>query len=88
MIKHFNFPDHHYYSKNDINKIINCYQNNSSVDVSILLTEKDKMRISNTEIQDILIDYPVFFQPITYKFAQNGSDFDEHIRKVLVNIEG
>jgi tetraacyldisaccharide 4'-kinase len=85
LIKHFNFADHHYYFRSDIKKIIDCYRKNNSKEVSIIFTEKDIMRLLGTGLQDNLIDYPVFFQPITYKFVQNGSGFDEFIQKVLVN---
>jgi len=87
LIQHFKFTDHHYFSSKDIKKITECYHKNSTKGVSIVFTEKDIMRISKTKLQDILMDYPVFFQPITYKFAQNGSEFDKFIQKIIVNTE-
>jgi tetraacyldisaccharide 4'-kinase len=87
LIRHFNFPDHHYFTTGDIRKIIKCYKENPEKEVSIVFTEKDIMRIAGTELQDILMDYPVFFQTITYKFAQNGSEFDKFIQKVIDKTE-
>ena len=85
LLKHFKFPDHHFYTNNDIIKILDCFQKNHTKNVSILFTEKDITRIRNSGVQDILMDLPVFFQPITYKFAHSGSEFNEFIQKVLVN---
>jgi tetraacyldisaccharide 4'-kinase len=82
LTQHFVFPDHHYFTARDMRKIIECYRD-CEKETSILFTEKDVTRIFRTNLQDILMDYPVFFQPITYKFAQNGSEFDEFIRKVI-----
>ena len=87
LVQHFVFPDHHYYTSEDIRKIIECYQDYIKSESSILFTEKDIMRIIKTKLQDILMDYPVFFQPITYKFVQNGSEFDYFIRKVIDKTE-
>ena len=83
LVYHFKFPDHHYYTNKDINKIRAYIHNKNLNNYSILFTEKDVARIRNTSIEDILLDQPVFFQPITYKFVHNGSEFDEFIIKVL-----
>jgi tetraacyldisaccharide 4'-kinase len=88
LLRHFDFPDHHNFSSGDIRKIIDFYQKCALDETSIVFTEKDFMRIRSTKLQDILMDYPVFFQPITYKFAHNGSEFDSLIRKVIDKTEG
>ena len=85
LIKHFSFPDHHYFTRNDIKKIRKYLDKNGLNGISILFTEKDINRFLNTDLQDILMNYPVFFQPITYKFVHNGSEFNEFIQKVLAN---
>jgi tetraacyldisaccharide 4'-kinase len=87
VIKHFDYRDHHQFTKHDIKKIITFYQKNQAIQPSIVFTEKDMIRIYKSSLQNILIDYPVFFQPITYKFAQRGADFDAFIHEVLVNTE-
>lgn len=68
-------------------RIISFYKVQNDRDISILFTEKDIMRIIGTELEDILMEYPVFFQPITYKFAQGESEFEDFIRKVLDKTE-
>jgi len=87
LIKHFNFNDHHYFSSRELKRIISFYKTQNDLDISILFTEKDIMRIIGTELEDILMEYPVFFQPITYKFAQGESEFEEFIQKVLDKTE-
>ena len=87
LLKHFKFNDHHYFSRRDLKQIIAFYKTQQEGNTSILFTEKDIMRIIGTELEDILIEYPVFFQPITYKFAQGESEFEEFIKKVLDKTE-
>lgn len=87
LLKHFNFNDHHYFSRKELEKIIDFYKSQHDENVSILFTEKDIMRIMGTKLQDILMGYPVFFQPITYKFAQGESEFEEFVLKVLDKTE-
>jgi tetraacyldisaccharide 4'-kinase len=87
LVKHFNFADHHYFSGKNLKRIIEFYKSQHEEGICIIFSEKDIMRIAGTDLQDILMDYPVFFQPITYKFAQNESDFDEFIQKVLDKTE-
>jgi tetraacyldisaccharide 4'-kinase len=87
LLKHFNFKDHHYFTRRELERIITFYKTQQDRDISILFTEKDIMRITRTELEDILMEYPVFFQPITYKFAQGESEFKEFIRKVLDKTE-
>lgn len=83
LLKHFNFADHHFFSRKELMRIIAYYKSKHEKDISIIFTEKDIMRIAGTGLQDILMEYPVFFQPITYKFAQGESEFHEFIQKVL-----
>ena len=87
LLKRFNFSDHHYFSRKDLRRIITDFKTYQEVGIAILFTEKDIMRLEGSELKDILMEYPVFFQPITYKFAHNGSEFDELIQKVIVNTE-
>jgi len=87
LVKHFKFPDHHYFSPKEIEDIVSYYKSLKSNKISILFTEKDVVRITNTPISDILIDIPVFFQPITYKFAKNGLEFDSYIKSIIQSLK-
>ena len=83
LIRHFNFGDHHFFTSKEIEGILSYYKSLKSENNSILFTEKDIVRIANTSLVDILIDFPVFFQPITYKFARNGLEFDDYIKNLV-----
>ena len=87
LIKHFKFNDHHYFSVKELKRIITFYKMLNDQTISILFTEKDIMRIIGTKLEDILMEHPVFFQPITYKFAQGESEFEDFIQKVLDKTE-
>jgi len=63
ILNTINFMDHKNYSKSDINKIRNKY-NNSGADV-IITTEKDFLKISET-------DLPIYTIPITMKIDEKG----------------
>ncbi|MBS0001136.1 MAG: tetraacyldisaccharide 4'-kinase, partial [Cyclobacteriaceae bacterium] len=79
VIKHFSFPDHHFFSKKDIDSMIRYYDLHGDKNVSFLFTEKDFMRLKGSGNEDKLTGYPVFFQPITYKFVAHGEEFDSMI---------
>ncbi len=87
LLKHYCFSDHHYFSRKDLRRIITDFERYQEEGIGILFTEKDIMRLEGTKLMDILMEYPVFFQPITYKFAQNEAEFEEFIRKVLDKTE-
>ncbi len=83
VIKHFRYPDHHFFTLDDI-KIILAYFDQANDDrVSILFTEKDLYRIINTDNEKKLTNYPVYFQPITYKFVEYGEEFDNMIFETI-----
>jgi len=85
VLKHFRFPDHHFFTSKDINTLIRYYDKLKDDLISILFTEKDRYRLIQTIDEKKLTNYPIYFQPITYKFVEYGKEFDhmilESIRK-------
>jgi tetraacyldisaccharide 4'-kinase len=79
IIRHFRYSDHHFFSQKDIRSMIRFYEQLENNDVSFLFTEKDYIRIKGSAPADKLKGYPVFFQPITYKFVAHGRKFDKMI---------
>ena len=75
MVRHFNFSDHHAYTASDLEKIIRFVKNNP--DVSILTTEKDKVKLAAPEFANYVQSLPMFYLPIEVDFIKNGQDFDE-----------
>ncbi len=76
ILRHFKFPDHHYFTKRDIDLITAYFDQLETSEKTFLFTEKDIARIIKTPLEDILNSYPVFFQPITYNFVHDGHVFD------------
>lgn len=74
------FPDHHKYSKRDLEKIKSTYFDVFSKNKVIITTEKDAMRIIKTELEEIIQDLPIFYIPIEIKFHKDDSKaFDKQI---------
>lgn len=75
LIKHFKFPDHHYYSQKDIEKIVAFVQKKNK-NLSIITTEKDAVKLKPF-FKDMAI--PVFVLPIVVQFHNNEKEFQELI---------
>lgn len=58
------FADHHRYSLNDIQKILNNFDAHLSTNKILVTTEKDMMRLRSPEIMQLLSDYPVCYVPV------------------------
>lgn len=67
-VEHLKFPDHHDFSKKDLEKIRLAYNSITATNKIILTTEKDAMRLKNTDFLTILKDLPVFYIPIEVVF--------------------
>ena len=80
IIKHFEFKDHHNFSKEDINKILLYYNSISNIKKLILTTEKDSIRLLKFEQE--FADIPAFYLPIKIKF-QNQAIFDEELKEYV-----
>jgi tetraacyldisaccharide 4'-kinase len=69
VLYHFDYSDHHDYSLNEIEAI---QAKASSMNASILTTEKDFVKLENR------VDTKLwFYLPIETQFINNGSEFDE-----------
>ncbi|TVZ27386.1 lipid-A-disaccharide kinase [Gillisia sp. Hel_I_86] len=70
--KHLNFPDHHNFSSEEINKI--------DLSKLVITTEKDFMRLKGEVALDKL-----FYLPIKMKFIQNTDGFNKQISSYIIN---
>jgi tetraacyldisaccharide 4'-kinase len=78
------FPDHHFYTKKDVELIARTYEDQFTRNKAIITTEKDAMRLINSPYLRLLKDLPVFFLPIEVKFhGQDGEDFNDQILKYV-----
>lgn len=75
------FPDHHNYTKTDIEKIKNEFKGINGNNKIIITTEKDIMRLSLPENFKNIQDLPIFFIPINVEFLDEESknNFDQQI---------
>jgi tetraacyldisaccharide 4'-kinase len=85
-INHLKFPDHHYFSENDIEKIKTAWDDLTSHEKIIITTEKDAVRLREfTNIEDPLKRI-FFYVPVKVSFLKNYKhEFDnlilEYVRK-------
>jgi len=70
--EHLNFPDHHNFSSEEINKITNSNL--------IITTEKDFMRLKGEVDLEKL-----FYLPIKMKFIQNTDGFNKNVKSFILN---
>jgi tetraacyldisaccharide 4'-kinase len=77
-----NFPDHHPFSSNDINKILAVFNDQFTKNKILVTTEKDFYRLKDQIFFGDLIKYPVFYIPVSVGFHTNyrGLEFDQVIR--------
>lgn len=83
-IIHAEYPDHHVFSKYDIERIRKQFDDIFSGNKIIITTEKDSMRLMLPDIFPLIQDLPVFYMPISVQFHdRDGQEFNEHILKYV-----
>lgn len=75
LIKHVAFRDHYVFKTSDLKAVERLLQKHSN-SVSIITTEKDKVKLESDELKPILLRLPIFYLPIETEFLRNGADFD------------
>jgi tetraacyldisaccharide 4'-kinase len=84
---HFQFPDHYFFTRNDIVTIANKYNTLPEGDRIILTTEKDAVRLSKESL-DLPGNTPEawYYLPIEIEFLPSeGDTFDHHIIHYVKN---
>ena len=80
------FPDHHNFSRNDINDIVEVYNTLKGRYKIIITTEKDAVRIANNPYFPYELKQHIFYQPINVEFLPYDTEsFNERLSK---RIEG
>jgi tetraacyldisaccharide 4'-kinase len=79
VVRHFDFPDHHFYARDHINKILD-FCKTLEAPVTILTTEKDMVRLIPFKDE---LSFRWFYIPIETVFVENGAEFDALIRKAI-----
>ena len=84
LLEHMQFADHHHFTEDDIERIVDLYhQHSSHEETSIIITEKDAARFLNKEIREKLEFLPVFYLPITTRILNNEKEFHDILNKSL-----
>jgi tetraacyldisaccharide 4'-kinase len=79
-IERAKFPDHHHFTKSDLEGIKKKFNNIAAANKIILTTEKDAMRLKNPEYAEVLKDLPIFYIPIEINFHDKDIEqFNEQI---------
>jgi tetraacyldisaccharide 4'-kinase len=73
------FPDHHEFSRKDIDKIQQTFDNIANSSKIIVTTEKDAMRLRNPDINASIQKLPFFFLPIQVNFHHEEEKFNQLI---------
>lgn len=66
-VEHINFKDHHHYTAQDIDEIHKLFDTFVGRDKLIVTTEKDAVRIQNSELKDKIREYPWVYQAMLVK---------------------
>ncbi len=86
-----NFPDHHYFTQEEIRKIISAFQNKSSS--TLITTQKDMVRLKNSELvlksssdnlyKELLYNYPLYYAKIKMQISNNAQILFDKIDNLL-----
>jgi len=77
---HLAFPDHHYYSEDDIGKAVKAFRNLKSREKMIITTEKDAVRLREFSNIDDSLKGAMYFIPVGIDFPDGDKqEFDKTI---------
>lgn len=77
IVKHFNFPDHHYFNAGDIKSINEIIGSFADGPVSIFTSEKDAARLKSLNNYESLLNASVFYIPIRIELIEDQIKFQE-----------
>ena len=81
LVEHLEFNDHHHYTENDIDSLIELSKAHPGI--SFITTEKDKMKLDAAAFQNKLSTLSIFYLPIEVDFIKGGKDFDDIVLNVV-----
>jgi tetraacyldisaccharide 4'-kinase len=74
------YPDHHHYTKGDLENVRKIFNNIAASNKIILTTEKDAMRLKDPEYAEVIKGLPIFYIPIEIDFHDKDKEqFNEQI---------
>jgi tetraacyldisaccharide 4'-kinase len=82
ILRHFNFPDHHAYTQQDIQEISNFAEKAGKV--SLLTTQKDWTKLCDPALREQVQGLPFFYLPIAVAFLADQEGFDQLVQRIAV----
>jgi tetraacyldisaccharide 4'-kinase len=83
VLKSFSFRDHHRFTLSEINEIANF---TNEQNLSVVTTEKDFMRLSEPEFEDLTHKMSIFVAPIKVQFLTQEIEFLSLIQEGMVTV--
>lgn len=88
MIHSFEYPDHHFFTKEEMGKLKHAFEDLKAGNKVILTTEKDAVRLALHRGFITESQLPVFILPAEVRFiGTNGHLFDTHIKQRLLDFK-
>ncbi|RDV16588.1 tetraacyldisaccharide 4'-kinase [Pontibacter diazotrophicus] len=85
MVHHLEYPDHHQYSAQDLQKLKQLLQQPVFSGATILTTRKDAVKLAGPELESLTKKLPVFYIPIVVQLLGLQERFDQlvlqHVRQ-------
>lgn len=81
------YEDHHHFTDEDIDRLIQVYNKRDTENKIIITTEKDAMRLDHYRKRLYEAKIPMYILPIQVKFHHYKDDFDESVKSYLLNFK-
>ena len=83
IMAHLNFPDHHHYSGEDLQKTAQVLQQFGAGNVSILTTRKDAVKLMQPAFAATIAQLPFFYLPVQVKFLEKEAEFNKLVNAAV-----
>jgi tetraacyldisaccharide 4'-kinase len=84
IIIHHDYPDHHSYSQQNLNKLLDAFTAHPGKEKIIVTTEKDAQRLFDVTFKELLLNLPVFYLPIKVIIEEDQTQaFNQKILKYV-----
>lgn len=79
-IHHHDYPDHHRYSKQNIENLVKAFNTSRGKEKIIITTEKDAQRLLDITFKELLLNLPIFYLSIEIDLQkEDKATFDQKI---------
>lgn len=80
LVKHYNYPDHYQFKLADITTLVADFKASATINKIVVTTEKDGQRLLSGDLRDLLLNLPIYYQPIQVQLdAGDKETFDQKI---------